>query len=92
MSGTAPQPAPPPSAAPPGAPPALAGATAGMQAPQQVTPMQMKFRQLIGGAREVIAELSRTPGVDQQKLQQAVQMLTQGLQLLAQAIGHQPSQ
>jgi hypothetical protein len=72
---------------PPGAPPAspIAGATQGMPAPPRGN-LQAMFQQNVQGSLTLIKILSQTPGVDQAKLQQAVQLLRQGMTMLGEAV------
>lgn len=82
MSGALPQ--------PPMAHPVLQGATAGMApAAPQGNPMQAKLQTVLAGAREIIQTIAKTPGSDQAKLQQATQLLQQGVKLLAESV-HKP--
>ena len=80
-----PPPRPMPPMAPPGGSP-IAGATQGMPAPPQGNPVKALFDQTMAGATKLIQILAQAPGVDRPKLQQAVQLLQQGLKMLGEAI------
>jgi hypothetical protein len=65
--------------------PAVVGATQGIPAPQQGN-LKALFEQNVAGSVNLIRILARTPGVDQAKLKQAVDLLQQGMHLLSQAV------
>lgn len=76
---------PPPTSPMPGR---VGGAVQGMPgaAPDPKAQMAAKFQSVIAGVKEVIQVISAMPGVDKEKVQQAMAALQQGVQLLAAAI------
>lgn len=48
--------------------------------------MMAKFQSVIAGVKEVVSVIGAMPGADKEKVQQAVGMLSQAVQLLAAAI------
>jgi hypothetical protein len=61
-----------------------AGAVNGMQAPPN--PIAMKFQTVVTGIRELIQIARKIPGIDQTKLEQAIQMMGQSIQIFQAAL------
>jgi hypothetical protein len=59
--------------------------------PQQAPPQQggdvgAKLQTVVVGMREILAQLAKTPGVDQEKLKQGTELLRQGITTVAAAV------
>jgi len=69
----------------------IAGATQGMATPPPGGGnLKAMFEQNVQQSIQLIRILSQTPGVDQEKLKQAVGLLNQGMQMLGQAVQPKP--